>query len=77
MVEGEVQKEGEVIHIIARRCFNYSKLLQHLNSVKSDHLNLKPMSRSDETSTPYSSPKSKQENEIIQGKIFPDGRNFK
>jgi error-prone DNA polymerase len=33
-VEGELQKEGKVIHIIARRLFDHSELLGEL-SVKS------------------------------------------
>ncbi|HYG41269.1 MAG TPA: error-prone DNA polymerase [Cytophagales bacterium] len=77
MVEGQVQKEGEVIHVIVRKCFNYSKLLSHLGMAKSDELTLKPMSRSDETTEPVSSTKGKEEHKIIQGKIFPEGRNFK
>src|SRR6185369_9132723 len=30
MVEGKVQIEGEVIHVIAQRCFNFSSLLRNL-----------------------------------------------
>src|SRR5690606_13542247 len=30
MVEGKLQKEGEVIHVMAERCFNISGLLQRL-----------------------------------------------
>ena len=28
MVEGKLQREGEVIHVIVRRCFNFNKLLR-------------------------------------------------
>ncbi len=52
MVEGQLQREGEVIHVIVRRCYNFSKLLQQLTS-KEDYLSLKPLSRSDETSSPF------------------------
>ncbi|HET6769235.1 MAG TPA: OB-fold nucleic acid binding domain-containing protein [Chitinophagaceae bacterium] len=34
MVEGRLQREGEVIHIIVQRCFNFSKLLRHLTESK-------------------------------------------
>ncbi|WP_040540508.1 error-prone DNA polymerase [Pedobacter arcticus] len=30
MIEGKLQKEGEVIHVVAERCFDLSKLLQQL-----------------------------------------------
>lgn len=74
MVEGQVQREGEVIHVIAKRCYNFSGLLQRLTATK--NLSLKPLSRSDETTSPFPAKKT-FENEIVQGKIFPEGRNFR
>jgi hypothetical protein len=35
------------------------------------------MSRSDETSSPFLSKKNSQDAEVAQGKIFPEGRNFR
>ncbi len=32
MVEGQLQIEGEVIHVIVKRCYNFSKLLRNLTS---------------------------------------------
>jgi error-prone DNA polymerase len=32
MVEGKLQVEGEVIHVIADRCYDFSKLLKHLTT---------------------------------------------
>lgn len=72
MVEGQLQREGEVVHVIARRCFNYSKLLRDLN-VSREELSLK-MSRSDEKTSPVL---TKKEKEFVQGNIFGEGRNFK
>ncbi len=77
MVEGQLQKEGEVIHVIAKRLFNLSGLLLQLNGGQKEQLNLKPMSRSDETTAPYSQDKATQKAEVVQGKIFPEGRNFR
>jgi error-prone DNA polymerase len=34
MVEGKLQKEGEVIHIVLRRCYDLSGLLIPLNNPK-------------------------------------------
>jgi error-prone DNA polymerase len=76
MVEGQLQKEGEVIHVIVKRCYNFSGLLGRLTASKED-LSLKPMSRSDETTSPFLSAKKTPENQIVQGKIFPEGRNFR
>ncbi|MEQ9377507.1 MAG: error-prone DNA polymerase [Imperialibacter sp.] len=77
MVEGQLQKEGEVIHVIARRLINLSAFLQQLNNSQKEDLNLKPMSRSDETTVPYAKSKPPKKSEVVQGKIFPEGRNFR
>jgi error-prone DNA polymerase len=79
MVEGQLQIEGEVIHVIVRRCFNLSRLLQQLISVKNEKQSLGILSRADEGGGPArdSRVETKARNEAIQGKIFPDGRNFR
>lgn len=75
MVEGQLQVEKEVIHVVVRRCYNVSSLLGKLTALSED-LPLKPMSRSDETSAPFLPGKSR-ESEFVQGRIFPEGRNFR
>jgi error-prone DNA polymerase len=75
MVEGQLQREGEVIHVIVKRCHNFSGLLNNLTATQEEQLTLKPMSRADETSSPFLD--KKHSNDVIQGKIFPDGRNFR
>jgi error-prone DNA polymerase len=67
MVEGKLQIEGEVIHVIVKRCYNFSKLLRRLIVYKEDDLSLGPLSRADERSSPVA-PK---------GKVFPEARNFR
>jgi error-prone DNA polymerase len=74
MVEGKLQIEGEVIHVIVQRCFNLSKLLRKLVAVKEDSP-LATMSRADERSAPL--PSKGEERGLSQKKIFPDGRNFR
>lgn len=32
MVEGQLQKEGEVIHVVLKRCFNFNKLMDNLTA---------------------------------------------
>ena len=36
MVEGKVQREGEVIHVVVKRCHNLTKLLHHLTAIKEE-----------------------------------------
>jgi error-prone DNA polymerase len=76
MVEGQLQREGEIIHVIVKRCYNYSKLLQQLTASKTEDLSTKP-SRSDETSAKGPEPRGKTQSRIMQGEIFPEGRNFR
>ncbi len=59
MAEGQLQREGEVIHVVVRRCHNVSKLLRQLTVPESGEQN-RP-----------------QLDNVVQGKIFPEGRNFK
>lgn len=75
MVEGKLQIEGEVIHVIVQRCFNLSKMLRKLVAGK-ENSPLATMSRSDERSAPPPI-SSGQERGLSQKKIFPDGRNFR
>jgi error-prone DNA polymerase len=73
MVEGRLQKEGEVIHVIVKRCVNFSKLLHQLTKSSTEEL-INPLSRSDETSS-RSDVRTKFQS--TQKEIFPEGRNFK
>lgn len=62
MVEGKLQKEGEVIHVIAEQLFDFSALLERMNTTTGKQKN----------------GRNKQvTNKIVQGEIFPEGRNFK
>lgn len=80
MVEGKLQKEGEVIHVVVQRCYNFSKLLHRLFPGKKDESQaLNTYSRADERSGPPTDTRVKKQGEIeaVQGKIFPEGRNFR
>ena len=63
MVEGKLQIEGEVIHVIVSACYNFSKLLKHLTASQKEQAALLTLSRGDENPE--------------QGKLFGEGRNFK
>ncbi|HZB13350.1 MAG TPA: error-prone DNA polymerase, partial [Chryseolinea sp.] len=73
MVEGKLQREGDVIHVIVKRCFNLSKLLRQMVGSNEDGFPSTALSRADERSAPASTKKEKN----IDGKIFPEARNFR
>lgn len=79
MVEGKLQIEGKVIHVIAERCYNLSKLLTSLTESHNEELPLLTLSRADESISPLYQKKNKQEStsENIQLAVFPAGRNFR
>jgi error-prone DNA polymerase len=67
MVEGQLQVEGEVIHVVAKRCFNLNSLLRGLTKGHEDNLPLLTLARADETTAP--GPDSRE--------VFHKGRNFR
>jgi len=86
MVEGKVQREGEVIHVIATRCFDVSSLLRML-TLSEEELTL-TTSRADEktavhdsrrTSTlgPFCTGEGEKGRLGEQTKIWSEGRNFR
>jgi error-prone DNA polymerase len=78
MVEGKLQIEGEVIHVIVKRCYNFSRLLRQRLVSREEELPITPLSRADEKTAPVPPKKLKlKEREILQGNIFPEGRNFR
>ncbi|MEO7768913.1 MAG: hypothetical protein ABIS01_15895, partial [Ferruginibacter sp.] len=76
MVEGKLQIEGEVIHVIVKRCYDFSKLLKNLTPSQNENLPVLTLAYPDEKSIP---PPDKRTlvREIAQEKIFPGARNFK
>jgi len=77
MVEGKLQREGEVIHVIVSRCYNLSKLLRYLTATNDEQLPLLTLSRADEKTLVPDQRVKTQEPETSQAKIFPGGRNFR
>ena len=77
MVEGRLQIEGEVIHIIVRRAHDFSKLLRSLTETDTEKLPLLTLSRADEKSLPPGVNKKTQIREDAKEKVFPEARNFR
>jgi error-prone DNA polymerase len=78
MVEGKLQIEGEVIHVIVKRCFNISGLLQQLIPKGKNEPAMidAARSRADETTSKGQDTRDKSENGVNPS-IFPKGRNFR
>jgi error-prone DNA polymerase len=77
MVEGRLQIEGEVIHVIVQQCYNLSKLLTHLTAFKNANPPEFAISHVDLKTSPPLSSQNKRQTQLIQEEIFPKGRNFK
>ena len=71
MVEGKLQREGKIIHVIIKRCFNLTTMLNGIT--KDKYQPVLTLSRSDETSIPPNI-----EDAIKQPKqVYYKGRNFR
>jgi error-prone DNA polymerase len=73
MVEGKLQVEGEVIHVVVSRCYNMNFLLKKLSAVDLEELPLLSLSHGDETTAPA----PEQKRGSLKREIFDKGRNFK
>ena len=78
MTEGKLQIEGEVIHVIVKRCYDLSRLLRHLTPSHNENVPVLTLARPDEKSIPvHAQNKRSQVRKVEQEKIFPEARNFK
>lgn len=77
MVEGKLQIEGEVIHVIVEQCYNFSPLLRKLTPSRIENLPLLTLAFPDEKSVPAGIYKRSKGQETKEEKNFPAGRNFK
>lgn len=78
MVEGRLQREGQVVHVIVSKCVDLTKLLGKLVQREQDDLPVLTLSPADEKSAPYPSQnKRTQVREEVPKDAFYGGRNFK
>jgi error-prone DNA polymerase len=77
MVEGKLQIEGEVIHVIANKCHDLSSLLRKLMHSVNDNPTATSDARQDKSYSGKDIKHGSTKPSSIQGKIFPDGRNFR
>ncbi|MET0573442.1 MAG: error-prone DNA polymerase [Pedobacter agri] len=78
MVEGRLQREGKVVHVIVSKCFDFTKMLGKLVQREVDELPVLTLARGDEKTAPYPSHnKPAQVREGVPKEAFHGGRNFK
>jgi len=78
MVEGKMQREGIVVHVVVKRCYDLTKLLRGLTLTDKENLPVLTLARADETTSPFpAGDKKASARDVAQKEIFPKGRNFK
>ncbi|SDF94002.1 error-prone DNA polymerase [Pedobacter terrae] len=78
MVEGRLQREGQVVHVVVSKCFDFTKMLGKLLQREADDLPVLTLARGDEKTAPYPAQnKRAQVREDATKKAFHEGRNFK
>jgi len=78
MVEGRLQREGQVVHVVVGKCVDLTKLLGKLVEREQDDLPLLTLSRADEKNAPYPvKNKRTQVREEVAKESFHGGRNFR
>lgn len=75
LIEGKLQREGEVIHVIAHSCVDATRFLKKLEAVDKETSMSAKRSRSDETTSKGADPRDKSSSQ--QTLMFPKGRNFR
>ncbi|GAO43198.1 error-prone DNA polymerase [Flavihumibacter petaseus] len=73
MVEGKLQVEGEVIHVIAEHCYDFTRLLRDLTPSRKETLPVLTLAFADEKSAP--APGDARSKSIAQS--IPRSRDFK
>ena len=76
MVEGKVQREGEVIHVVVKRCYNMTRLLHQLTAVKDENMSAAPSEEIGKGML-FMEDKPAQAQEDTQEIRLPGARNFR
>jgi error-prone DNA polymerase len=79
LLEGKLQVEGEVIHVIVSNCYNLSALLRNLTASRNEDVPVLTLAFADEKTIPPNQDQLAQQRdrERKRKKIFPEGRNFR
>jgi error-prone DNA polymerase len=74
LLEGKLQIEGLVIHVVVEKCYNLSSLLRQLTPQQTEEPSVLTLSRADERSVPSHIQRAEVK---TKDSIFYGGRNFK
>lgn len=77
MIEGRLQREGEVTHVVLARCFDLTGFLAGLTANKKEEPFTQPLSRADEREGEAPPSRNRKAGKPVQIEMFPGGRNFK
>lgn len=77
MVEGKLQREGQVVHVVVSKCIDLTKLLGKLVQRELGDLPVLAQSTPDEENFPFLSNKNIHSDEDFPKSTFHGGRNFK
>jgi error-prone DNA polymerase len=77
MVEGKLQIEKEVVHVIVRKCYDLSKMLSHLTPARKETSDVQTLIFPGEASLPEPVNKRTQVREQANADVIPNARNFK
>ncbi|WP_448701377.1 error-prone DNA polymerase [Mucilaginibacter sp. AW1-3] len=77
MVEGKLEREGEVVHVIVQRCFNLNGLLSGLTAANNIDLPILSLARADETTAPVANERNTPRDKVPAKDVFYKGRNFR
>lgn len=79
LAEGVVQREGSVIHVVVKKCFDLKNMLNRLSTPALEKVDVSTTSHADEKDgvlipREYAGAAKRK---VVQGEIFPKGRDFK
>jgi error-prone DNA polymerase len=77
LAEGKVQIEGEVIHLVVRRCFNLNGLLSKLTAAGNQDMPVLSLARGDERTKPVADERNTPVGKRPKKEVFYKGRNFR
>jgi len=77
MVEGKLQVEREVIHVVVKKCYDISKMLRKLVPASGADPQVLTLAKPDETSIPVGQNKRTQIRSREGEKVIPGARDFK
>ncbi|MBC9933499.1 error-prone DNA polymerase [Chitinophaga qingshengii] len=75
IVEGTLQREGSVTHVIIKKCYNGNGLLNQLSLPTDQEQLMNAAYQGDEAKAPPAGKKTAPK--MVQAELFPAGRNFK